>query len=394
VSLRWQIRSGSAVSPRVSNTGTNPSAPGRHGIPLCLCLLTACTTITKAEDFSVAPEGEQGRLCDRCPPDPNLRHAPCPPTEGSGDGGVVFFAVRTMDFGYQPAGWVDGYHAGMDQDCSARPSGTPVTCSPRSQDTFVPLPEGIDNALAQSVLEPIDAQTPHSLRVGLLGSVEQGEGGMLLILDGWNRTANDPHVGARWMATKSTTDGKPPRWDGTDRWLAFATGWDAQLPGVPVTAYNVTSTAYVREGQLVWDIRGEETLRLFFQSRGAVLRLDLRDGVMMGKVEESSVGSVVRGGSFAGVWSLYDAERHAGSLAQLAGGCDAAVWCPLEDGVRDRLRIAPDMHVAGSDKGTSDACDAISVGIEVSLEQTGGVDDLAEAAELSMSCAGQAGPCP
>ncbi len=299
-----------------------------------------------------------------------------------------------MDLGYEPEGWVEGFRAGMDQDCSDRPDGTPVACAPRSPDNVIPLPEGIDNALAQSVLAPLDAMTPHSLKAGLGESLERGEGGMLLILDGWNSTANDPHVGARWITTKGTTEGKPPRWDGTDRWLAFATGWDAQLPGVPVTAYNVTSTAYVRDGELVWDVRGEETLRMFFQSRGAVLRLDLRDGAMMGKVEQSGSGLVIREGSFAGAWSLYDAERHAGSLAQLAGGCASAVWCPLERGVRDRLRIAPDLHVAGSDKTEGDTCDAISVGIAVTLEQTGGVDGVVPVAGLSESCAGQTGPCP
>jgi hypothetical protein len=307
---------------------------------------------------------------------------------------VAFFAVRKLDFGYEQGTWVDGYHAGMDMDCSTRPDGKPVQCKPRVASGVVPpLPHGVDNALAQSVIRPIAKEPGFALGSSLAEAIEQGQGGLLLILDGWNGSNYDPNVSARLVATQGTADGLPPRWDGTDRWVAFATAWDAKLPGVPKTSYNETRTAYVANGWLVWDVREEETLRLTLQSRGAVFRLDLRDGVLLGKLDSTSSPTRITEASFAGTWNVNDAERHVGSLGQLAGGCDSVLWCPLESSIRKRLDEATDMllpfHVDGN---ASPTCDAISVGMAVEMEGTGGVDALVDTPPLS--CGGMTPECP
>ena len=354
----------------------------------------SCNAITDADSFAVGSQATSERLCEICPQDLSLRHAPCPPNTGDPGEHVAFFAVRHLDFGGDAATWVDGYHAGMDQDCSTRPEGRAVMCAERTNQTTDALPHGVDNALAQKVLHGLGGDAGFTLTEQLNEALTRGEGGMLLILDGWNRTPNDPQVGARLIATRGTLNGEAPRWDGTDLWEAYATRWDPRLPQVPSTLYNVSTTAYVRDGQLVWDVRGEETLRLYVQSRGAVLRLDLRDGVVMGRVVSSAGGTQIEDASFAGVWNLFDAERQAGAMAQISGGCDPSTWCPLEAALRSRLGEAPDMQLPGSDKGPTETCDAISVGIAAEFEETGGVATFAQAYELPASCGGDTTGCP
>lgn len=243
------------------------------------------------------------------------------------------------------------------------------------------------------MIRPLAKEPSCTLTSSLATALEQGQGGSLLILDGWNGSNNDPNVGARWVATQGTTDGMPPDWNGADRWIAYATGWDPAFPDVPTTSYNATKTAYVADGWLVWDVRERETLRMTFQSQGAVFRLDLRDGVLLGRLDFTSVPMKITQASFAGTWNVNDAERHTGTLGQLAGGCDAALWCPLESAIRNRLDEAADMllpfHV---DRNASITCDGISVGIAVALEETGGVGALVDAPPPS--CGGNAGTCP
>lgn len=367
----------------------------KHLAPGVACLLlAACSALVDADAFSVGHAEPMTPLCERCPGSVDSRQPPCRPTGGDGVGSVAFFAVRKLDFGHEQDTWVDGYHAGMDLDCSKRPDGKPVQCKPRAVgEAVVPLPHGVDNGFAQSVIRPIAMEPGFALGSSLAEALELGQGGLLLILDGWNGSNDDPGVGVRLVATQSTTDGLPARWDGTDRWVAFATSWDTNLPGVPTTSYNETRTGYVADGWLVWDVRERDTLRLTLQSRGAVFRLDLRDGVLLGRLDTTSTPARITEAQFAGTWSLNDAERHAGALGQLAGGCDSALWCPLESAIRERLDEAADMLLPfHKDEDASLACDGISVGIAVEMEETGGVDQLVDVA--APSCGGMNQECP
>lgn len=353
--------------------------------------LSACTSLTDADAFKVTDEIARERLCERCPPDPSLRHAPCPPEDGDPTEHVVFFALRSLDFAWDASTWDETCEAGMDMDCSDRPDGFPVLCKGRTSDPVERrMPHGIDNALAQSVLQPLSQRDGFSLDDGLEASLSAGDGGMVLIVDGWNRRADDPHVGVRLLPTQGTVEGGKPRWDGTDRWMVYAAGWDPRLPEVPVASYNVTTTGYVRDGQLVWDVRKEEKLQVFVQSRGAVLRLDLRDGVMLGAWEPGATR--VLHASIAGVWMLYDAERQTGALAQLAGGCTFDVWCPLDRDLRGQVQRAPDMPLPGLDAAPAEWCEAISVGMSATFEETGGVGDVVTEA-LPTSCGGMSPTC-
>jgi hypothetical protein len=123
-----------------------------------------------------------------------------------------------------------------------------------------PLPHGIDNSLGQRFIGPLVAFAkgvgmPVDVDALISQSLERGEFGALVVIDGWNGAPDDEQVlatfaGSRGLHKERPTDPSPvPRWNGEDVWE----------PRSPTDHYPHMS-GYVSGGTLVVDARslGEE----------------------------------------------------------------------------------------------------------------------------------------
>jgi hypothetical protein len=353
---------------------------------------SSCTATTHADDYEVLMPPEDERLCARCPGRPDLRLVPCPPDSAEDSPhGVIVFAMRTLDLGTNASTWGAGYNVGLDQDCSSRPEGKPIECAARNPlSVFERLAGGVDNALATQVFYPliqVEETNPQTL---INDSLEHGVGGVLLIVDGWNGLPDDAQVTVRLLPAL-TTVGKPPAWDGTDRWIAYADRYDPALPGMKVPdTDNKTSTAYVTGGTLVWDARSLSTFRLPFGAGGAIVDVGLAQVVVTGRFVDNATPRVLTDSALAGVWSAFLASRRGVHLAEMIAQCDACETARITPIIEDLIAEAPDMLLPASEGATS--CDAISVGFLGHYVETAGVAEIRATSTLPKSCEG-AEPC-
>lgn len=354
--------------------------------------LGSCTATTHADDYEVLVPPKDERLCARCPGRPDLRHVPCPPDSAQDSPhDVVVFAMRTFDLGTNASTWSTSYNVGLDQDCSSRPGGKPIQCTPRNPlSVFERLAGGIDNALATQVFYPLiqlEETNPQKL---VNDSLERGIGGVLLVIDGWNGLPDDSQVTVR-LVPALTTAGGPPAWDGTDRWIAYADRYDPALPGLKVPdTDNKTSTAYVTGGKLVWDARSLSTFRLPFGAAGAIVDVGLAEVVVTGQLVTDTSPRLLTDSVLAGVWSAFLASRRGVHLAQMVAQCDSCEAERITPIIEDLIAEAPDMLLPTSQGAAS--CDAISVGFLGGYVETAGVAELRPTSTLPQSCAG-AEPC-
>lgn len=369
-------------------------------VPLAAMVLAACASITHADEFSLAEQKPDVRLCAACPARPDLRHPPCGPAAASpGEDRVVVFAMRALDLGVRASGWHSDYNVGLDQDCSDRPDGLPASCAPRSTKGWTALGDGVDNALASQVFYPL---VEHLLAIDqrfdvqaqINKSLESGVGNALLVVDGWNGLADDQHVGVRLVSAKGVVndDGRTqPSWSGDDEWEVYADRWDAEFPGQGVPdAPAKSKNGYVTGGVLVWDARDIQPFQARFTVGQATVEIDLANVVVFGEIASFDQPRKLINAALGGVWSAFLASRKAEALAQIATQCDPCAAKAVAPTVEQLLQVAPDMLLPTSN--APGACDAISVGFLGSYVEARAITRLTPSSAMPASCP-DAPPC-
>jgi hypothetical protein len=223
-----------------------------------------CELVTNAGDYEVRPSYEG--WCTECSGSAGLRHPPCPPDIADGsDGRTYIFGARRM---YLTAGGPDAwsgpnaesFQLGYDIDCSNRPDGQPVLCTPLDVDNpiaWAPMPHGIDNSTTQRVFGPLletakAAGQELDLDAEYSDDYEHGRLGVIVTIDEWNGEPDDPHVVVSVSSSPGTSESNgPPRWDGTDRWDTYN-----ELAGQSTRFFRIQQVdGYVSGGVLVVDYR-------------------------------------------------------------------------------------------------------------------------------------------
>jgi hypothetical protein len=357
--------------------------------------LASCASFTHADEFDVAASPPDTRLCIACPSRPDLRHPPCYAGANTAEGDqVVVFALRALDLGTRASGWRADYRVGFDQDCSDRPDGLPASCTPRIDTGWTSLAGGVDNALATQVLYPLIEASGVDFQAALNESLEAGRGTMVLVIDGWNGTIDDEHVGVRLLfATRVVNDDgrTAPSWEGDDEWEVVAERWDPAFPGRNVPATETHSDdAYVTGGILVWDARSIRPFQTTMPLGAARLDLALSNVAVYGQISTAGRPRKLINAALGGVWDSFLASRNASAIAQMAAGCDPCLARQLGPTIEGLLRTAPDMLLPTSP--SPGVCDAISIGLLGSWVEVRRIAAIVPSSSLPSPCA-DAPPC-
>src|SRR5580704_6701997 len=201
----------------------------RLAVPALLAVVApACELATHAFDYEIDTAAAPPGLCDACPASADgLRHPPCPVFLPAPDLPRTFtFAARRASFGHAADFATAAPVLGYDLDCSDRPlGGRPVLCRPSSEEGWQALPEGIDDAFFQRVLEPIYAaeiqSRPFDLDAVVSSALEQGLYGLVVSVDRWNGALDDTDVEVTVRSSPGLAGGAAPAWNGADTWLTF-----------------------------------------------------------------------------------------------------------------------------------------------------------------------------
>ena len=357
--------------------GSDRSVRGPVGLSLLLVLAPCgCERITNSSDYEVSvPEAFEG-LCNACPDEGlDLRHPPCPVASSVRDRNEQFVYVwRYYKLGFNPDDWTgpnaDAFDLGIDLDCSSRlPTGRPSLCVPRTlpegrkETPWLPLPHGIDNAMSQRVLGPLfelaeEMEQDAALDKGLNAAIAAGGSSVLIAVENWNGTPNDPKVTARIVSVAgiSEQNGGPPRWDGNDLWDALSDGADPESRfGAPNTTFK-SDHAYVANGTLVLDLQFLGVADLTIINNGARLDIAMHNLAVIGDISEDALLNV----SVLGLWSHGDMKRASSDIADFLSGCDPLKRSFLDKLLPDLIDSAPDLPLSTS--SPTQPCDAMSVG--------------------------------
>jgi hypothetical protein len=339
--------------------------------------MASCERITHSADFSVPEFLPFVGLCNACPSSSeDLRHVPCPVASDAPDLDEMFaFVWRAYHLGFDPEEWVgpnrDAFTLGLDLDCSSRkPDGLPALCQPRRLDDggkgepWVPLPHGIDNALAQRIFGPLYEMTQAlgveaDLEGGINESIALGGSTVMIVVERWNGTPNDSRVNARIVSVAgiSSDNGGPPRWDGTDQWNALSDGPDPDSPGTAPNTTFKSDGAYVANGMLVLDLSFLGTADLTAVNHGARLDMPIRDLVVIGDISLDGLHNI----GIVGRWSYSDMKRATSDIADFLSGCDPLKRAYLLSVWPSLMEPAPDMPL-GSEPTPDEPCEAMSIG--------------------------------
>ena len=345
-------------------------------------LLLACEKIAHLSSFSVevAPDaseasGPYSGVCNACPPDAgDLLRPPCPlPGEAPDDGLYRTYVWHTIHLGATPDQWAADagapYTVGRDQDCSLRPNGgLPVECTPTALDAaqlpepWVAIPRGVDNSFSQRILWPIaelaqNIGAPVDLESDINQSFDEGHGSVLVTVFDWNGTPNDSQVSVSLCSTVGVTAGNgPPRWDGTDQWIAYGSGADPEYPGanVPLTDEKTTK-AYVSNGVLFADYADLGGAQLTILNTGARVTVILHNFYYTAQITDSALTAATA----VGRWYLDDYQRATPDVADYLSGCNALARSVLLEYLPGFGYQAADLAVDPS-SGPGAPCDAIS----------------------------------
>ncbi|MEM9192405.1 MAG: hypothetical protein AAGF12_24745 [Myxococcota bacterium] len=306
--------------------------------------------------------------CDLTQPNPR----PSIPDDGV-DIGEVSFALREIVFEQRDTWQMIGYD--LDDRCSTPTNGN-IECQPIDRSS---LPQtdgqgGIDNTFGHMLFPLLSIGVPN-LQQQSQASQEQGNGSVLIRINGWNGERNDPKldvvVGITVFGTPEAAPGQPPpisfnandqpvndntgqfpavpRWDGNDYfWLRddnFVTG----DPSRPVIRDN---NAYISDGLLV--ITLPERTDFIFPGQGVGVVARLTDAVLTGQLNED--GTALLPVTAAGRWALNDLL----STAESIGVCMESDTYDALIGQLDRL---VDVKSTSGTGGADVDCDAVSVGI-------------------------------
>jgi hypothetical protein len=350
----------------------------------------ACERITRLSDLRVeqpqsaadaAPPDTGPPACTglaaRCPANgQDLRHPPCPNASDTPDDGQVYvYAWRKLRLGVNPdpTKTMDpsqyDTNVGYDLDCSDRkPTGLPVLCQAQLFDSGVPawqvFPKGIDNAVAQRVLGPLNVasyqnnpDTFVSLDDRFTTQLEAGHGSVLTIVYNWNGTDDDPKVSVRLVSALGTTDGNAPKWDGSDKWIAATAQADPDLHNDQIPLVNSrTDDAYVANGVLVVDYSFLKPLINHIVNNGVALEVPLYDFHLVGQITKDSL---LYSQGF-GRWSLDSFQRELVNIAAFLSACDPTTFFVLKHKLPQIANGAADLPVDVAASDPTQPCTAIS----------------------------------
>lgn len=326
-----------------------------------------------AQDAATAPY--QG-LCNRCVGSAaDLRHPPCPtPSDAVDTDEVYVYAWRRLRLGVNPDPNLTMSPAsydpnvGYDLDCSDRqPLGLPTRCQMQVPDgggiAWQVFPRGIDNALTQRVLGPLNVGSARAnpttfkpLDQIFTEQLEAGHGSVLTVVYHWNGTPDDPRVSVRIVSGLGVVGGAAPRWDGTDKWIAATASADPDQPSSQVPQVNSrTDDAYVAGGVLVVDYSFLKPLYNNIVNNGATLQVPLYDFHMVANITPERLDYA----QAFGRWRLDDFLGKLDALADFLSGCDNATRYALKRKLPELALGAADLPLDDSEPATS-PCAAIS----------------------------------
>ena len=342
----------------------------------------ACEDIAHVSDFKIdqavasdgGPQAYHG-VCNKCPASvASLRHPPCPVADPTPDDSHVYVYVwKTFQFGVSddPKHTLDpsayDTNVGYDLDCSDRkPRGLPVRCKPYSasasgQTPWEVYPEGIDNALTQRLLGPLLVQAAAAgippLDKGIDAKIASGGASAAYIIYNWNGTPNDPKVSFRVVTTLGTVDGKPPKWDGSDRWIAGEARPDPNLGQyeIPDDGF-ATDTAYVAGGVIVADLSFLNPAEAYVVNNNAILEVSMHHFVFSGQITKEEL----KYASVSARWGLDDILAAVPDLANYLAGCDAFIAGILVKKLPLLAKQAADMPLDDS-ASPDQPCSALSL---------------------------------
>jgi hypothetical protein len=370
----------------------------------------ACTVLTHAYDWSVAPPSEGTLLCDFCPGDAGLRHAPCAAGTDPGDETTVFFAIQTVELGSDMSRWFPSnqdFAAGMDLDCSKRlPRGAPVLCQAVPGSSWeAALPNGVDNAFGEQVLAPLLLRpTPVDIDQAVTDWLRNGAGGFVVVVDHWNRQPNDAQVGFRLVQAVGPHGHATPTFTKDEQWDVYADGWDPAFPGqgVPLATGSgmITTTGYVVNGQLVADLHSAGGTELWIGAgAGPMAKIQPSSVEVLGTINASTDVSAASFDplSVAGLIAAPDQDLDLRGLSQVVAesavtgsGCVPQPACAQLDPLTKATFLATDMPSQPKVPKTA-VCDALSFGMQLFATQIAGVAELRSPATIQScpwSCSG------
>lgn len=348
-------------------------------LPMALPLLlaSACESITHSDDFAVLDTVPFHGVCNACPADAtDLRRPPCPNPSSAPDLNEMFvYIFKEYRLGFDKLQWTGAtagaFNLGIDMDCSTRPDGgRPVLCEARALpdgatgEPWVAMPHGIDNAFSQRLFAPLYDKalalgSQVNLQQGINDQIAAGKGSVMVVVEHWNGTFDDPRVTARIVAVAGISDsnGGPPRWDGVDRWDPLSDGPDPDSAfGAPNTAFKSVD-AYVANGVLVLDLASQGIAATTVINNGARLDMPIRDFLVIGDLRENELRNI----SVSGRWGYSDMVRAKVDVANFLSGCEPVARAFVLSVWPNLVEVAPDLPL-GHDATPGEPCEAISVG--------------------------------
>jgi len=287
---------------------------------------------------------------------------------------LFVYVWRYYELGFDPEQWTgadaEDFDLGYDLDCSTRlPSGRPGLCRPRTNlegsegSPWIPLPHGIDNALSQRVLGPLYEEAAKlgqnaALDEDINESIAQGGSTIIIAVERWNGTPNDPRVTARIVTVTgiSEANGGAPRWDGNDLWNVLSDGPDPESPfGAPYTSFK-SDDAYVARGKLVLELGFLGVADLTVVNAGARLDVPIHGFAAVGDITADALRNI----SVVGLWAYSDIIRTIPDIADFLSGCDPLKRAFLMEYFSNLVAVAPDMPL--DEPNPYQLCDAVSVG--------------------------------
>ena len=295
------------------------------------------------------------------------QHALPPPRPSISDldGGTIAFtmALSNVDLGLD-AGTALSYDLDRTCTCPAAESCVPATGAPPHCDGD----GGRDNAAGAlfSKFALISAGIFDS--ANMTKRISQGDVGMVLQVSGYNGLADDSRVELSVYISDGIAPGTShpaPAHDGSDVWSvddSSVLGGLAAKP--PFKSLFVDSNAYVAGGALVG------SLDFPFALGGAQgLSLDLKGGLITGRLQKSGAGYGLTEGRMAGRWS---SRAVLTAMQYIPDPIVANQWLCGSDltyqALRGEICKAADLTADLQNDNTSARCDALSIGIGFTSE--------------------------
>lgn len=306
-------------------------------------------------------------------PDPDvptgLRKPPARPSmPDSADTDPMTIALRDVVLNQSGLRWRE---IGLDlDDLDTQSPADSVECVPPNMDAEVELDgvQGIDNAFGDK-LYPIVALALPTLEADARSNQEAGLGAILLQMQGWNGTANDPRVDIflTQSAAGTTTDpgsvtfdgfdpmvggsaAPPPAWEGNDHWFGRD---DTFFMGDVSQPIIRDDNAYIADGTIVMRLPDRIDI-LFFVGTDMGVRVRLTDAFAFGQFNEDFTR--LEPATVAGRWSIIDLLDTGENINICVGSVQRMI-------IENQLDTIADVRSNAGSGGPGVLCDAISLGV-------------------------------